>query len=370
MNGSDKISKQRADISSLLLRAFTGAHDAIVLTSSDRRILTANAAAAGLFGYRETELAGLTIRTLYATDEDWRRTGDVLQAAAPDPTGGRLAVTLRDRSGNTFDATVSISSIAGDGGDLRGAVERIEINDTTAKLAALAGDQTSADTIRLARGIAHDFNNVLAIIGGNIQLAAMKASDPSAQMFLGEAAQACQMGARLTHRLMRFAEDSHLVSEIVDLAEMLGRLCTLLSHVSGDAIRLEMNLDNGLPPVATDRSAFENAVLNLIYNARDAMPEGGVITVSAANIRITTEDRNVDFVRISVTDTGIGMTPRVVARAFDPFFSTKPLERGTGLGLASVNGFAKQSGGHATIDSISGIGTTVSIFLPAARSSS
>ncbi len=216
-----------------------------------------------------------------------------------------------------------------------------------------------SDAARLARGIAHDFNNLLAIIGGYVQLAHGRTTDPTASTYLREAELACQMGARLTQRIMTFAEDRHLSPVKIDIFELLTKHAALLRNILGQAVTLTIDVASSARPVFADPSALENAIVNLCLNARDALPDGGTVIIRA--VYMSAEDK----IRITVGDNGSGMAADVMARAFLPFFTTKDPGRGTGLGLATVKGFANQSGGSAKIESQPGKGTTVSIYLPA-----
>jgi PAS domain S-box-containing protein len=340
-----------------LSRALATSPDAIVISDSNRKIINANAAAAELFGYTATELGGRAMRELYGTDEDWHAvrlelTGATTQAA---PVG----VTLRRKAGTLFDAAVSARAINGDDGAHLGFIETF-CDSTADRQPTPKPEETYANTgsVRLARGIAHDFNNLLAIIGGNVQLARERIEDKASDRFLAEAEHACAMGARLTQRIMTFAEDRHFVPTEIDVGAMLSRQTLLLQSILGERITLAIETEKRSPCAYADLSGLENAILNLVLNARDAMTDGGQVLIRAALMKANGE------IKIAVQDTGTGMKPRVQSRAFEPFFSTKAPGRGTGLGLASVYGFAKQSGGRAEIESTPGEGTTVSIFLP------
>lgn len=350
------------DLEVLLGQAFVASPQAVVLSNAARKIVAANAAASALFGYGIAAMTGRPVREFYAVDEDWSAISRALQEPAASGSNEPIAVTMRSGSGGLFDASVSaVALFAGDGAML-GVIETIRPGDHNKKAGHAPRDTGPADhAVRLARGIAHDFNNLLAIIGGNVQLAGQRNADPVSAAFLREAELACEMGARLTQRIMTFAENRHLKPVEIDIKQLLDTQFAMLQRVLGDRIRLSLDTGDPLPPVFADRSALENAILNLALNARDAMPDGG------SAVTRTTLDTVSGQVCIAFQDTGTGMTPRVVARAFDPFFTTKDPGRGTGLGLASVEGFAKQSGGGVAIESTPGRGTTVSMYLPVYR---
>jgi CheY-like chemotaxis protein len=186
---------------------------------------------------------------------------------------------------------------------------------------------------------------------------------------LKRANDAALMGARLTARLLTFARRRPLDEVLVDLNEHVLGMMDLLRRTIGETIRLSASLAPGLWMVRSDLSEIENAVLNLAINARDAMPSGGKLIIETRNVVLDEESGGVGgrpgpYVRLSVSDTGVGMSPEVLARAFEPFFTTKPAGKGTGLGLSVIYGFARQSGGHVSIYSEVGRGTTVSLYLP------
>ena len=346
-------------------RSFLASPDAMIVSSASRRIVAVNTAAASLFGYTTEDLIGRAVRELYSVEEDWDR------VRMPNRLQGLLvAATLRHKSGSLFDAFVTATAIHSDSGIFSGVIEMVRAGATAGREEAVAVASVAEDTLRLARGMAHDFNNLLAIIGGNVQLAAARTRHESVLGFLNEAEQACQMGARLTERLKSFACNRFLNREDFDIAELLTSQRAVFARALGQGIALEFKFSSGPARVRTDRSAFENAILNLLINARDAMPGGGVavVSVTSANVGAATQHPPVldtgTYLRVTVSDTGTGMWPRVRALAFDPFFTTKHPGRGTGLGLATVYGFAKQSGGSAVIDSTTTSGTAVSIFLP------
>jgi signal transduction histidine kinase len=227
---------------------------------------------------------------------------------------------------------------------------------------------------QLTGGIAHDFNNLLTVILGNLELARIKldASSPLAGN-IERSLWAAQRGGTLTAQLLAFARKQPLAPAPIDLSELLPELVPLLNRTLGEHIDVRFVGSAGLWPAMADPAQLESAVLNLALNARDAMPGGGRLTIELANkvlddqyARTHSEVTAGDYVMVAVSDTGHGMTPDVVARVFEPFFTTKTEGRGTGLGLAMVFGFVKQSGGHVKIYSEPGDGTSVKIYLPRA----
>ena len=223
---------------------------------------------------------------------------------------------------------------------------------------------------RLAGGIAHDFNNLLTIILGNLSLAERRNDFLTIRRLLGAAKQAAERGADLTRQLLAFSRGQPLRPRVIDLAELLGEARSWMNRAVTEAITLEFDCQPGLWPVHVDTGQLEAALLNLVVNARDAMTGRGRLVVSARNVSMTGSAtgthslRPGDYVRISVTDTGTGMPPEVVAQVYEPFFTTKDIGKGSGLGLSQVHGFIRQSNGEILIDSKVGKGTTVSLYLP------
>ena len=227
---------------------------------------------------------------------------------------------------------------------------------------------------QLTGGIAHDFNNLLTVILGNLEFVHAKLKgDGPLQRRIERASGAAQRGAALTSQLLAFARKQPLAPAAIDLAAVMPDLVPLLRRTLGEHIDVRYVETAGLWPAMADAVQLESAVLNLALNARDAMPGGGRLTIELAN-KVLDEDYASnhaevvpgDYTMLAVSDTGHGMTPDVVARVFEPFFTTKPDGKGTGLGLAMVFGFVKQSGGHVNVYSEPGEGTTIRVYLPRA----
>jgi CheY-like chemotaxis protein len=222
----------------------------------------------------------------------------------------------------------------------------------------------------LTGGIAHDFNNMLAVVVGGIDLARRRLNGPRREVtvHLTNAMEGATRAAALTRRLLSFARSEPLLPERVDSADLVGGMSELLDRTLGERIHVECVLADDAWPIFVDQHQLENAILNLAVNARDAMDGEGKLIISTANETIGAnavgDIQAGDYLRISVTDTGCGMTDEVKERAFEPFFTTKEVGKGTGLGLSQIFGFAHQSGGEVGIESQMGRGTTVSIYLP------
>jgi signal transduction histidine kinase/ActR/RegA family two-component response regulator len=223
---------------------------------------------------------------------------------------------------------------------------------------------------QLTGGIAHDFNNMLAVVVGGIDLARRRLNGPRREVLnhLNNAMEGATRAAALTRRLLSFARSEPLLPERVDSSELVMGMSDLLDRTLGERIHVEVDPAPGTWPTYVDPHQLENAIVNLAVNARDAMEGEGAMRISTSNVTLAANEvgdvRPGDYVRISVTDTGCGMTPEVMERAFEPFFTTKPVGKGTGLGLSQIFGFAHQSGGEVGIESEPGKGTTVSIYLP------
>jgi PAS domain S-box-containing protein len=227
---------------------------------------------------------------------------------------------------------------------------------------------------QLTGGIAHDFNNMLTGIIGSLDLMQRYIADGRANeigRFTEAAVSSANRAAALTHRLLAFSRRQSLDRKQLNVNELIHSLEDLIRRTKGDPIELKLQLADDLWPVSTDVSQLENALLNLVINARDAMPDGGELLIETANVYLDGSDITTlepvkagDYLMLAVSDNGSGMTASVRSKAFDPFFTTKPIGQGTGLGLSMIYGFAQQSGGHVSLDSLPGQGTCVRLYLP------
>ena len=233
--------------------------------------------------------------------------------------------------------------------------------------------QKTEAVAQLAGGIAHDFNNMLAVVISGINLAKRRLSkgDRGYEEMLDASLDGANRAASLVKRLLAFSRQQPLAPQSVDMNRLISGMSELLTRSLGEPIVLETVMGAGLWLTNVDPSQLENALLNLCVNARDAMPEGGKLTVETANCHLDDAYSKLhpgvppgQYVLLAVTDSGTGMPPDVIAKAFDPFFTTKGVGKGTGLGLSQVFGFVKQTGGHTKIYSEVGVGTTVKIYLP------
>ena len=236
---------------------------------------------------------------------------------------------------------------------------------------------------QLTGGVAHDFNNLLAIILGNLQLLRERlGNDPVARELVADALWSAERGAELTHRLLAFARRQPLNPVVTDVNALIAGMIELVrrtvasSSLGNPAVVVEETLEPGLWPATIDRGQLESALMNLIVNARDAMPTGGTLTLATANVIVEAAGEEPDtgeaiasgaYITVAVADTGFGIPAEVMAHIFEPFFTTKRPGEGSGLGLSMVYGFAKQSGGHVEVTSEPGRGTTVRLYLPRAQ---
>ena len=266
-----------------------------------------------------------------------------------------LELAVRDRTQELWEANQALKA---------------EAEERQAAEAQLRQVQKMEAVGQLTGGIAHDFNNMLAVVVAGIDLALRRLNGPRREVMshLNNAMEGATRAAALTRRLLSFARSEPLLPERIDSKELIGGMSDLLDRTLGERVRVQVKIASDTWPIYVDPHQLENAIVNLAVNARDAMDGQGVMKITAANVKLAANEvgdvRPGQYVKISVTDTGCGMTPEVLDRAFEPFFTTKPVGKGTGLGLSQIFGFAHQSGGEVGIESQVGKGTTVSIYLP------
>ena len=343
-------------------------------------IQSINTATTRLLGYARDELLGQNVRLImpqpYAREHDGYLKSYVHSGKKKIIGIGR-EVTARRKDGSTLPIHLAVSEFETNGkrfftGIITDLSERkaaeLALRETERKLAQA---QKMEAVGQLTGGLAHDFNNLLTIITGNLELLDMRLDDEKDRDLIRRADEAARMGARLTGRLLTFSRRSALQPTVVNLNDTTVGMTELLRRSLGETVTVTSELASDLWNTRVDAGEIENAILNLALNARDAMPNGGRILIETDNITLTKDDvaHSPDavagaYVKLTVSDEGTGMPPDVVARAFEPFFTTKEAGRGTGLGLSTIYGFVKQSGGHANIYSEVGKGTAVSLYLP------
>ena len=376
----DLTAQRQAEAKSLHQETLFGAiindaPQAIIITDVSRSIFLVNPAVARIFGYAPEELIGKNSRVVYATDEDYQRVATLRLNVQTAPRGvDPIRVTYRRKNGETFPGEIIATIIRDSQRNVLGLMGLVrDLTEQLKQEEALRKAQRMDALGQLTGGIAHDFNNLLTVIIGNHELFQADPCAPEAPDLVRRANEAAEMGARLTNRLLSFSRQRKLEPTLLTLNEQVLNMTDMLRRSLGETIDISTSMSANLWSVRADPSEIENAVLNLCINARDAMPHGGRLSIETHNVTLGADDvledyglAPSDYVRLSVSDTGSGMPPEVIARAFEPFFTTKPAGRGTGLGLASIYGFVKQSGGNATIYSEPGRGTTVNLYLPRA----
>jgi PAS domain S-box-containing protein len=348
---------------------------AIFLLDTSGRVASWNGNAQHIIGYKTDEIVGKHFGILFRPDE--RRAGEPKHALELAIRNGKHEVEgwLIRKNGTPFFATGALTVIRDDNGNLVGLASVIrdatERRDTQEKLVEareqLAVSQKMEAIGKLTGGIAHDFNNLLMIIGGNAQTF-KRLLDPKLPRAIEAIQTAAKRGESLTRQLLTFSRRQHLSPKVVDLNAGIGNMRTMIeSSLRGNIVYNE-NISSSIWPVEVDLAELELAIVNIAVNARDAMPNGGVFTLTADNVKangeLDGEHRNGDLVAIEFSDSGMGIPPNLLSKIFDPFFTTKEVGKGTGLGLSQVYGFAHQAGGTVQAESKVGLGTTITVYLP------
>ncbi len=330
-------------------------------------ISDANAAMAKFFG-ASAALAGKNFGELVDAGDRAQVMALIAKAAAGEM--GLKAIELRGLrapNGEERMAELLASPMAG-----KAIVYLVDVSEQKALETKFAQSQKMQAVGQLAGGVAHDFNNLLTVIIGNCEFLLMRhqAGDPSFKE-INEVHQNALRAAALVSQLLAFSRKQTMQPKVLALGEVVGELAQMLRRLVGEGITLNVERDPDLWPVHADEAQLGNAIINLVVNARDAMPSGGTVNIKTANETVSQASAlgtaimpAGDYVRIEVGDTGTGMSKEIQSKIFDPFFTTKPVGQGTGLGLATVYGIVKQSGGFITVDSEMGQGTCFKIYLP------
>ena len=351
----------------------------IYMLDPEGNVATWNAGAQRIKGYTAEEIVGQHFSRFY-TEED-RATGEPQRALATAVHEGRFEKEgwrVR-RDGTRFWASVVIDPVRGPDGALLGFAkvtrDITERRDTQLELErareALFQSQKMEAIGQLTGGVAHDFNNLLTAVIGSLELVRKRLPpDEKNLLLIDNAMQAARRGATLTQRMLAFARRQELDPELASARELVTGMTPLFEHTLGPSIMLDVDCPPSLAPVRVDVNQLEMALLNLVVNARDAMPRGGTITISAAEVEAGPASSFPlsagRYVRLSVRDLGHGMDAATLARATEPFFTTKGVGKGTGLGLSMVHGLAEQLGGCLQLESAPGAGTTASLWIPVA----
>jgi PAS domain S-box-containing protein len=357
--------------------AFNAAAHGMALASSKGELIKVNDALCELSGYREKELLHTNFQTLIHPDNINNLRINLERLLTAQVDSFQLETRCIHKSGEFFWINISLALLA----DIEGEPTNLVLQ--AMDLTKLKEQETrelrnhKMDAVgQLSGGLAHDFNNLLAVILGNLELIERStALNEKSQRRLNAAMKAAKGGADVTRRLLAFSQSQVLQPKLIDIKEFLHDLYEFFHPTLGESIDLQIVTSEDLLLAVIDPGQLEAAILNLAINARDAMPRGGELTISAENVVINeeyvTQHSYVinpgDHVKISVTDRGVGMTKDLVAKIFEPYFSTKGPGKGSGLGLSMTLGFVKQTGGHIEVYSEEGIGTTVNIYLPSTR---
>jgi PAS domain S-box-containing protein len=359
-------------------RIWALSQDLLAEMGVDGSLHAVNPAWTQLLGHSEATLITRQLADLLHAEDHGRFT-DMLERLKTGSPTERFEVRLRNLEGGyrwiAWTATAEGDVFYAVGRDITAEREAADALRQTEE--ALRQSQKMEAVGQLTGGIAHDFNNLLTGIMGSLDL--MKRRIESGRVreldrLMDAALASAQRAAALTHRLLAFARRQSLDAAPVDPNGLIGSMEELLHRTLGEQVQLQIELAPDAWQVLADANQLESAVLNLSINARDAMPDGGRLTIATANAHfdaVASRDqqglKSGDYVQIRVSDTGEGMSPDVAAKAFDPFFTTKPIGQGTGLGLSMVYGFARQSGGHVSLESREGEGATITLYLPRAE---
>jgi PAS domain S-box-containing protein len=350
---------------------------AIYMLSPEGVVTNWNSGARRIKGYEATEIIGSHFSTFYTAEERAKALPD--QALAEATASGRYEAEGRRvrKDGSVFWAHVIIDAIRSDHGELLG-FAKITRDVTDRKNAEKSLEQARAELFQsqkmeamgqLTGGIAHDFNNLLSIVSSAVQILSHQSMSAQQVSVIETIQRAVDRGSTLTQQLLAFARQQPLAPEKHLINDIIERFEPMLRRAVTSSITFRTTLANDAGWLNIDEARFEAALLNLVVNSRDAMPHGGTLEITTARVELQRASSAAlpagAYVRISVTDSGSGMDEGVRARVFEPFYTTKEVGKGTGLGLSQVQGFIGQSGGHVSIESAPGRGTSVHMLLPA-----
>jgi PAS domain S-box-containing protein len=352
---------------------------AFIMLDPNGIVASWNAGAERIKGYSASEIVGRHFSQFY-TEED-RAAGAPAQALAIAAETGRFEAEARRvrKDGSLFWANVVIDAIRDEQGELVG-FAKITRDISERRAAQEALDRAQAQLAQaqkmealgqLTGGVAHDFNNLLMIVSGQAQMLLRRIDDPKNVRALEAIQTASARGETLTRQLLTFARRQPVNPRSISPAQVIGAFRDMLASSARGDIQLQLAFADDVWPILVDISEFELTLVNLVVNARDAMPEGGCIRISGENVMLsgieTPEKISGDFVALAIEDTGTGIAPEVLSKIFEPFFTTKRAGKGTGLGLSQAYGFARQAGGAIGVASEFGRGTKVTLYLPRSR---
>ncbi|QRE73615.1 hybrid sensor histidine kinase/response regulator [Methylobacterium aquaticum] len=341
----------------------------------DNPIIFANQAFRAMTGYAPEELVGRNCRFLQGPETDRETVAEVRRAIAAREEIATEILNYR-KNGSTFWNALFISPVYDPKGELVYFFgSQLDVSRRRDAEEALRQSQKMEALGQLTGGIAHDFNNLLQVVVGYVDILQSGLEDPATDprrmtRAVDNIRNAAERATTLTQQLLAFARKQHLDGRAVNLNNLVEGMRDLSGRTLGDGVAVRTELPDGLWNARIDPTQTEVALLNILINARDAMPDGGTVTIRTENHVFDIDElpsglaQTGRYVSVSVTDTGLGMPPEILARVMEPFFTTKEEGRGTGLGLAMVYGFAKQSGGTVVIESRAGHGTTVRLYFP------
>jgi PAS domain S-box-containing protein len=332
----------------------------------DNPIVFANHAFQDLTGYAQEEIVGRNCRFLQGAETDRDQVRELREAVAEHrPVSVEILNYKRD--GTPFWNGVFVAPVFDkDERLLYFFASQLDVTRRRTAEQSFRQAQKMESIGQLTAGLAHDFNNLLQVISGSLEVLRGKLADERLSRYVDRAAEAAERGAKLTRQLLAFARKTRLEPRLADVNALVQDFTEMLDTTAGRQVELQINLRRRLPPVLVDPVHLELALLNVVINARDAMPSGGTITVATSLAAGDGGPQDGSFVAIAVSDNGEGMPAHVRERATEPFFTTKGTGKGTGLGLAMVQGFVQQSRGRLEIDSQVGRGTTIRMLFPAA----
>ncbi|UVF21356.1 histidine kinase famiy protein [Microvirga terrae] len=347
----------------------------IILTDPnlpDNPIVFANRAFQDLTGYTEEEVLGRNCRFLQGAHTDRESVAELREAIAENHA---VSVELLNykRDGTPFWNACFIAPVFDkDDKLLYFFASQLDVTRRRTSEQAFRQAQKMESIGQLTAGLAHDFNNLLQVVSGNLELALSRTDDESLRRPLENASRAAERGAKLTKQLLAFARKTRLEAKPTNLNTLITEFGDMLENSVGPQIEIEFNLRSRVPAALVDPVHLEMAVLNVLINARDAMPKGGTVTIGTSKVHLNGDAAahhlpSGDYVALTIADEGEGMPPHVLDRATEPFFTTKSQGKGTGLGLAMVHGFVQQSLGRLEIESERGKGTTIRMLFPAAE---
>jgi len=346
--------------------------DALVIVNPQGGIESFSTSTEALFGRSAPEISGTSFGTFFAA-RDRKSVMPVIEEMGKGHSKNTVVrrgpLTVVRKDGSRIKVELAFSAAGREAGH-RLTVFIRDLTESQRLEEELRQAHKMEAIGRLAAGVAHDFNNLLTVIIGNLEIMENKERRGFQAALIQETRETAELGSRLTERLLAIGRRQSPNVKLVDLNATLGEIIELLRRPLGEAIDLQFTADEDVRPVLIDASQLQVAVLNLVLNARDAMPAGGTLVVSVTNVDVRhagLHHRGIEagkYVLVSVSDDGIGMPESVRLRVFEPFFTTKEWGKGTGLGLPTVGDFVEQSGGRMTIDSVEGRGTTVRLYLP------